>query len=223
MSKNLLEKIKKYLSIHENKARYRKVFTCLAAIVVFCTVYALIMPAITLEEKLVCEKEEHVHSENCYTDNFICEDTEENRNNEECYELVKTCTKEEHTHSDDCYQKVSSNSEINLKSNDGLKSLNTSLGVEDISVNATLKMYSVNFYDLSGNYNNAIMAYSESSETVGEALNTTMAFSSWHAIVVSNQDGDYVVTDVILDDSSKSNIVVPVDGFVVLVFFFFFN
>jgi len=38
----------------------------LACIVVFCTTYALILPAITLE-KSACEKTEHTHTADCYT------------------------------------------------------------------------------------------------------------------------------------------------------------
>ena len=71
---------------------------------------ALIKPAITLENTLICEREEHVHSENCYTDEFICEETAENLNSDSCYQLVLTCEKEEHTHDENCYQKAKSSS-----------------------------------------------------------------------------------------------------------------
>ena len=39
--------------------------TCLAAVVVFCTVYALILPAITFEKE-DCALPEHTHTEDCY-------------------------------------------------------------------------------------------------------------------------------------------------------------
>ena len=39
--------------------------TCLAAVVVFCTVYALILPAITFEKE-DCTLPEHTHTEDCY-------------------------------------------------------------------------------------------------------------------------------------------------------------
>ena len=39
----------------------------MACVVVFCTVYALILPAITLEPEPVCGLEEHSHDESCYT------------------------------------------------------------------------------------------------------------------------------------------------------------
>ena len=41
--------------------RWRKVLLCLSCVVVFWTVYALILPAITLESKK-CNIEEHTHS-----------------------------------------------------------------------------------------------------------------------------------------------------------------
>ena len=58
--KNQLEKSRK---THRN---WKKIVTSLAAIVVFCTTYMLILPAITMEKETVCGKEEHVHDENCY-------------------------------------------------------------------------------------------------------------------------------------------------------------
>ena len=43
------------------KKTWRKVLGVLGAIVVFCTTYALILPAITWERMLVCEVPEHHH------------------------------------------------------------------------------------------------------------------------------------------------------------------
>lgn len=59
---------------------------CLSCIVVFCTVYALILPAITLERKTVCGQEEHSHTEECYSSDGQL-----------------TCGKTEHTHTESCY------------------------------------------------------------------------------------------------------------------------
>lgn len=47
--------------------RWRKVLLCLSCVVVFWTVYALILPAITLESKK-CNIEEHTHSAECYSE-----------------------------------------------------------------------------------------------------------------------------------------------------------
>lgn len=79
--------IKKLL---KDKARLRKwkgITLALSCVVVFCVVYALTLPAITLEGKTICGMEEHTHTEECYQDE----------------ELV--CGKEEHQHSEDCYEK----------------------------------------------------------------------------------------------------------------------
>ena len=57
---------------------------CLSCVVVFWTVYALILPAITLESKK-CNIEEHTHSAECYS---------------ESQELI--CGKEEHVHTSEC-------------------------------------------------------------------------------------------------------------------------
>ena len=59
---------------------------CLSCIVFFCTVYALILPAITLERKTVCGQEEHSHTEECYSSDGQL-----------------TCGKTEHTHTESCY------------------------------------------------------------------------------------------------------------------------
>ncbi|MDY4769695.1 MAG: fibro-slime domain-containing protein [Lachnospiraceae bacterium] len=66
MKKDALRGAEKYTKEHQRKKRWYRVVTCLACVVVFCTVYALILPAITLE-KGACEIPEHTHSEACYT------------------------------------------------------------------------------------------------------------------------------------------------------------
>ena len=60
---------------------------CLSCVVVFITVYALILPAITLERKTVCGLEEHTHTEACYTEGEL------------------KCDREEHVHTETCYAK----------------------------------------------------------------------------------------------------------------------
>ena len=40
--------------------RWRQIMLCLSCVVVFCTVYVLILPAITLEKKTTCEEEEQI-------------------------------------------------------------------------------------------------------------------------------------------------------------------
>ena len=57
----------KYAKAHLRKKRWHRVLTILSCIVVFCTVYALIIPAITLSEDPICGLEEHIHTDECYS------------------------------------------------------------------------------------------------------------------------------------------------------------
>ena len=78
--------IRKILKDKVRLKRWRKVMLCLSCIVVFCTVYVLILPAITLERKTICGQEEHVHTEECYSvdGQLIC-GIEEHMHTETCY------------------------------------------------------------------------------------------------------------------------------------------
>ena len=57
----------KYLRSYRRRKIWRKIVSTLACLVVFCTTYALILPAITLETDPVCGLAEHAHDESCYT------------------------------------------------------------------------------------------------------------------------------------------------------------
>lgn len=57
-------KEKMYTGQHQRRQRRYTVLSCLAAVVVFCTTYALILPAITMS--WACGQEAHSHSEDCY-------------------------------------------------------------------------------------------------------------------------------------------------------------
>ena len=55
----------KYTKEYRIKRHWHQVVTCLAAVVVFCITYALILPAITMESQ--CVLPEHTHTDACYT------------------------------------------------------------------------------------------------------------------------------------------------------------
>ena len=111
MDKLLLGDAERYTRAHRRKRRWYQVTTCLAAVVVFCTTYALILPAITLEKQ--CEIPEHTHTEDCYTSeqgDLICTQSTEpqHTHTEECYQETQAlvCGMEEstgHTHGAECY------------------------------------------------------------------------------------------------------------------------
>ena len=111
-----LQIAQEYSKAHRRKTLWYRAVTCLAAVVVFCTTYALILPAITLEKK--CEIPEHTHTDACYTQvttrekrNPICAvkaDVVVHRHDSACYDAEGNlwCTLPEveaHRHTDACY------------------------------------------------------------------------------------------------------------------------
>lgn len=106
------QKIKEYASAHRQKKKWVTVVTCLAAVVVFCTTYTLILPAITMEKDVYCDKTEHEHGEDCYEEVLTCtlQESEGHTHTESCYEDgVLACGLEEtegHTHDESCYETV---------------------------------------------------------------------------------------------------------------------
>ena len=69
----------------KTKRKFKIISIALAITVLFATTYALIIPAITWSCALVCELEEHSHSDGCYENGLL------------------VCKIPEHTHSDSCY------------------------------------------------------------------------------------------------------------------------
>lgn len=102
MREKMLEKAQRCLEGKRGRRLWLRVVTGLACVVVFCTVYALILPALTLE-KPSCGLEEHVHTEECYVkaDSLICPlpENEEHTHTKECYGSGQG-----HTHTEDCYE-----------------------------------------------------------------------------------------------------------------------
>lgn len=67
MRRSLLRRIEKLNKNRRQRQWWQRAVRTMAGIVVFCTTYALILPAITIGEDPVCGLEEHVHSDSCYT------------------------------------------------------------------------------------------------------------------------------------------------------------
>ena len=91
--RKLLTEAAEFLMKKRRRRIWARAVGALACVVVFCTTYALILPAITLE-RTVCGQEEHTHTEECYAPAQA----------ETLRELI--CTRESlgvHTHTEDCY------------------------------------------------------------------------------------------------------------------------
>lgn len=80
------EYIKKLLKDKARLKKWKRITLALSCVVVFCVVYALTLPAITLEGKTICGIEEHTHTEECYQDDKLICDKEEHQHTEDCYE-----------------------------------------------------------------------------------------------------------------------------------------
>ena len=98
--------------INEGRRRYKtwqQIVAVLGFITVFCTTYALILPAITLESSpdAICGKEEHTHTSDCYKRVPVLVCTEDHEHTDDCYVMdsVVICGKEEHKHSAACFPK----------------------------------------------------------------------------------------------------------------------
>lgn len=94
MNNEALQKAAQSAKRHRRMKKWQAAVTCLASVVAFCTVYALILPAVAMEKE-PCRLQEHIHSEACYTQ--VTSVTKR--------ELV--CSPESlgiHEHGEDCYE-----------------------------------------------------------------------------------------------------------------------
>ena len=66
MEQNYLTRAAKYLADLRKRRLWKRIVSGLGTAVVFCTVYALILPAITMTIPTVCGQEEHTHDASCY-------------------------------------------------------------------------------------------------------------------------------------------------------------
>lgn len=96
---------KRYTNRRRQWKRWQKLVSVMACIVVFCTTYALIIPAITQERETFCGMEEHIHGEDCKAKTVLTElvctaaEGEGHTHGDSCYTLT-----DGHVHSDGCYE-----------------------------------------------------------------------------------------------------------------------
>ena len=112
MRKKDIKRIKWYVKRNQYRRIWKKFVQVVACFVVFCTTYALILPAITLEKGTFCGIEDHEHVASCYepvpssavktadpvihTHNEFCVDRSGQR-------ICPLAELEEHRHSEACY------------------------------------------------------------------------------------------------------------------------
>ena len=113
---SLLAEARQYRDHQRRRRFWKKIVSVLGCAVVFCTTYALILPAITMEQETICGLEEHIHDERCWSTEpqasarLIC--TEEqlglHRHDAGCYDEngLLVCGQADfvlHTHDESCY------------------------------------------------------------------------------------------------------------------------
>lgn len=116
MYKRLLQIAAKLNKNRKVRRGWQRAVQVMAAVVVFCTTYVLILPAITMQHTPVCGMEEHTHTAECYEQRqektLACEVgadvTVVHRHDSLCYnsagELICTLPEQEvHAHGEDCY------------------------------------------------------------------------------------------------------------------------
>lgn len=91
MKKETLQEANQVLTRNRRRCVWKRIVCTLACVVVFCTTYALILPAITFEKAPKCGKTEHIHSGDCFQ--TVAESTNIN---------TLICNLEEHAHSAAC-------------------------------------------------------------------------------------------------------------------------
>lgn len=107
-----------YRRRRQQKRIWRNVLSVMACVVVFCTTYALILPAITMEKEAFCGIEAHAHKDKCYAQQTItvCDPTGGtdlpviHAHDEFCYDgETLICALKElagHVHDEGCYTQV---------------------------------------------------------------------------------------------------------------------
>lgn len=113
MKNALLQAANKLNQKRKYKMWWQRAVRTMGIIVVFCTTYALILPAITMEAEPACGFEAHTHTESCYIQQqmtqFICVPEEQAHGHGElCYDaegalICPLAEAEAHTHTDDCH------------------------------------------------------------------------------------------------------------------------
>lgn len=114
MSQDIHLEYQKHIVRGRRRSALKKAVSVMACAVIFCTTYALILPAITMEQETFCGIEEHIHSEECINRNsrqtLICtgENLQIHTHSNGCFDAEGnlTCGKADyvvHTHEAHCY------------------------------------------------------------------------------------------------------------------------
>lgn len=134
--------IDRFQKNHRNFRRYIIFVGVLAIITIIGVNWGLHQEGISMTDEYICGYQEHQHTDDCYQNELICgqEENDEHQHSEECYEKTLVCTLPEHIHTDSCKKQVGVSTIAVYTSN----SMNDNKNVTKISGNGTK-------YDENGN------------------------------------------------------------------------
>ena len=134
--------IDRFQKNHRHFRRYIIFVGVLAIVTIIGVNWGLHQEGISMTDEYVCGYQEHQHTDDCYQNELICgqEENDEHQHSEECYEKTLICTLPEHTHTDSCKKQVGVSTIAVYTSN----SMNANGNVTAISGNGTK-------YDENGN------------------------------------------------------------------------
>lgn len=100
--------IDRFQKNHRNFRRYIIFVGVLAIVTIIGVNWGLHQEGISMTDEYVCGYQEHQHTDDCYQNELICgqEENDEHQHSEECYEKTLICTLPEHTHTDSCKKQV---------------------------------------------------------------------------------------------------------------------
>lgn len=185
--KNQVEQLNKK---HRRKGIWRRIVTIMAVIVVFCTTYALILPAITVETNEKCGMSEHLHTESCYGADgaLICE-THQHTHDAQCYVAfsLDTATPDSASPSTFALSRAATNSDEIVP--DGVNDHYYS----DVYMYYEYSPYEVSYYDRTSSSNSSstmttFVLVPTEEQTYTWTANPT---SGWSADIDSNYDVAY--------------------------------
>lgn len=87
MNNRIFDRIGEFMKRHRRHKLWQRTMSVMVAVCVFCTTYALILPAITQENGYMCGIDEHTHDESCF----------------ERVVLENICETDLHEHEDACF------------------------------------------------------------------------------------------------------------------------
>ena len=100
--------IDRFQKNHRHFRRYIIFVGVLAIVTIIGVNWGLHQEGISMTDEYVCGYQEHQHTDDCYQNELICgqEENDEHQHSEECYEKTLICTLPEHIHTDSCKKQV---------------------------------------------------------------------------------------------------------------------